>query len=82
MVVDSEKNTKNANQLLLLEIRDRVEYAFNTLTQGVELNNINIDELKIDKESLEDYKSIGSMKYMAKNLDKKIDYLLENSKSN
>lgn len=75
---------KTPDSLLLLEINTRVYSALETLHNERKISKTRLEVLKMDKDSLVSYKAPTYSKHvlMAKNLIKKIDYILENSKIN
>jgi hypothetical protein len=68
MKIEYEFGIKNIDTLLLVEIKERVENAIRHLDN---LEQKNIEVLKIDRESLDNYGS-----YLSENLSKKIDFII------
>lgn len=75
MNIEYKNEIKSPDQLLLLEINERVYYSLLTLKDGMKVNQLDIDILEIDKDSLKEYK--GHSEVMANNLLKKIDFILK-----
>lgn len=78
MKIEYKFEIKDPNRLLILEINDRVKNAIDTLKNGHNLSNADIEILKIDKSSLIDYDG-GYERIMATNLTKKIDLIIKGS---
>jgi hypothetical protein len=67
------------NEVLLMEINERVEYAIGVL-KNKKLSNIDLKALEIDKESLSHFSQNSRSVVMANNLISKIEFILEESK--
>lgn len=76
-----ERNLKieDLDELLLIEINERVKSAIKMLKKGSPIDENDIKCLEIDKNSVNDvFQEIGSIRKMfAKNLVDKIDYIIE-----
>lgn len=79
MEVESTIEIKNPDRLLLLEINQRVSNLVNRIKDDLNINEIDLKMLEIDKDSLSEYQRTtkSGNKIMASNLTKKIEYLLE-----
>ena len=81
MNVDCKFETKDLDKLLLLDIKERVDYAIGRLDPG-QYESGNKDTalkiLKIDKKTLSSLSEKSrELSHMADNLSEKIDYVLE-----
>lgn len=77
MQIQYTKEIGNPYEQLLLEINNRVYWALNSLNDNHKINEIDVEVLKIDKESLSEYNGSSGYEPMAGNLKKKIDFILK-----
>lgn len=73
MKVEYKREINSPKEQLIYEINERVN---KHLEKGNMLSKLDVEVLKIDKESLKNYSSLNFDKTVSTNLTKKIDLLL------
>lgn len=77
MKFEKHLEINNLQDLLLLEIHDKVTYNLDRLKRDKEISKIDMDIMRIDKESLDEIIRTIPKSKIAVNLKKKIDYIIK-----
>ena len=80
MKIKYVREISGPNEVLLMEINERVEYAIAVLDHENKLSGAELKALAIDKESLSHFSQNSRSVVMANNLISKIEFILEESK--